>query len=128
MPNVKLNQKGCNIFNITEYNIPVYALFVNHKIRRMVAIYVYLCLNVKLFNILTDSDFEESVLCQFITLNITVVLLGCTCKSPNTAELNEKVLFSVFKLANKSMISSDRICIMGGFNYPSMKWNGVLGH
>ena len=36
--------------NIAEYNIPVYALFVNNKIKRGVAIYAHVGLNAQLFN------------------------------------------------------------------------------
>ena len=48
-------------FNIAEYNIPGYTLFVNNKIKRGVAIYAHVGLNAQLFNTLNDSGFEESV-------------------------------------------------------------------
>ena len=60
-------------FNIAEYNIPGYTLFVNNKIKRGVAIYAHVSLNAQLFNTLNDSGFEESVWCQFSTLNNTKV-------------------------------------------------------
>ena len=56
-------------FNISEYNIPCYTLFVNNKIKRGVTIYTHVSLNAQLFNTLNDSGFEESVWCQFSTLN-----------------------------------------------------------
>ena len=65
---------------------------------------------------------------QFSTLNNTKVLLGCIYKSPNTTEQNVKILFSLLELANKSISNNDKICIMGDFNYPSIKWNGILTH
>ena len=64
-------------FNIVEYNIPGYTLFVNNKIKRGVAIYAHVSLNAQLFNTLNGSGFEESVCCQFSTINNTKVLLGC---------------------------------------------------
>ena len=108
-------------FNIAAYNIPGYTLFVNNKIRRGVAIYAHVSLNAQLFNALNDSGFEESVWCQFCTLNNTMVLLGCVYKSPNTTEQSVKILFSLLELANKSISNNDEIGIMGDFNYPSVK-------
>ena len=60
--------KQCD-FNIAEYNIPGYTLFVDDKIKWGVAIYAHVSLNAKLFNTLNDSGFEESVCCQFSALN-----------------------------------------------------------
>ena len=62
-------------FNIAEYSIPGYTLFVNNEIKRGVAIYAHVSLNAQLFHTLNDSGFEESVWCQFSTLNNTKVLL-----------------------------------------------------
>ena len=73
-------------FNIAEYNIPGYTLFVNNKINRGVAIYAHVCLSAQLFNTLNDSGFEESVWGELSTLNNTKILLGCIYKSPNTTE------------------------------------------
>ena len=115
-------------FNISEYNIPCYTLFVNNKIKRGVAIYAHVSLNAQLFNTINDSGFEESVWCQFSTLNNTKVLLGCIYKSPNTTKQNVINLFSLLELANKSISNNDKICIMGDFHYPSIKWNGNLTH
>ena len=39
-----------------------------------------------------------------------------------------KILFSLLELANKSISNNDKICIMGDFNFPSIKWNGNLTH
>ena len=41
------------------------------------------------------------------TLNDTKVSLGCTYKSPNAIEQNEKILFSLLELANKSIGNND---------------------
>ena len=94
-------------FNIAVYNIPGYALFVDNKVKRGVAIYAHVTLNAQLFNTLNDSGFEESVWCQFSTLNNTMVLLGCIYKSPNTTEQNVKIIFSLLELANKSISNND---------------------
>ena len=93
-------------------------------IKIWVAIYAHVNLNAQLFNTLNDGGFEESVWCQLSTFNNTKVLLGCIYKSPNTTEQNEKILFSLLELANKSISNNDKICIMGDFNNPSIKWNG----
>ena len=84
--------------------------------------------NAQLSNTLSNSASEESIWCQFYTLKNTKVLLGCIYKSPNTTEQNEKVFFSLLELANKSMSINDKVCIMGDFNYPSIKWNGIITH
>ena len=42
-----------------------------------------------------------------------------------TIQLN-KILFSLLELANKSISNNDEVCIMGDFNCPSIKWNGIL--
>ena len=69
-------------FNIAEYNIPGYTLFVNHKIKRGEEIYAHVSLNAQLFNTLNDSGFEESVWCQFSTLNNTMVYWDVFTKVP----------------------------------------------
>ena len=71
-------------FNIVEYNIPGYTLFVNNKIKRVVAIHAHVSLNAQLFNILNNNGLAESVWCQSNTLNNTKVILGCIYKSSNT--------------------------------------------
>ena len=71
-------------FNIAEYNIPGYTLFVNNKIKRGVAIHAHVSLNSQLFNILNNNGPEESVWCLSNTLNNTKYLLGCINKSSNT--------------------------------------------
>ena len=58
---------------------------------------------------------------QFSTLNNTKVLMGCIYKSPNTAEQNEKILFTMLELADKSISNNNKICIMRDFNYRSIK-------
>ena len=62
-------------FSITEHNIPCYALFVNHKIKRWVAIYAHVRLNAQLLNTLSNSSFEESIWYRFNTL-INTSLIG----------------------------------------------------
>ena len=53
-------------FNIAEYNIPGYTLFVNNKIKRGVAIYAHVSLSAQLFKTISNSCLEESVLCQLV--------------------------------------------------------------
>ena len=55
----KIKQKRQYDFNIAEYNIPGYTLFVNNKIKRGVAIYAHVSLYTQLFNTINDSGFEE---------------------------------------------------------------------
>ena len=58
---IEIKPKRQYDFNIAEYNISGYTLFVNHKVKRGVAIYAYVSLNVKLFNTLSNSAFEDSI-------------------------------------------------------------------
>ena len=58
----------------------------------------------------------ETIQCLFSTINNTKV------------SKNEKILFSLLVLANKSISNNDKICIIGDFNYPSIKLNGILTH
>ena len=102
-------------------------MFVKNKIKRGVAIYAHVSLNAQLLNTLNDSGFEESVWCQISTINNTKVLLGCVYKCPNTSEQNVKILLSLF-IRLCSISNNDKICIMGDFNHPSIKWNGILIH
>ena len=60
-------------------------------------------------------------------MSVTKVLFGCIHKS-NTTEQNEKIVFSLLELANKSISKNENICIMGDFNYPNIKWNGISTH
>ena len=103
-------------------------MFVDHEIKRGVAIYAHVSINAQLFNTLNDSGFEESVWCQFSTLNNTKVLLECIYKYPITTEQIEKIIFSVFELANKYISNNDNICIMEDFYYPRIKWTCILTH
>ena len=54
--------------------------------------------------------------------------MRCVYKSPNATEQNDKVLFSLLELANKSMTINDKFCIIGYLNYPCIKWNGISAH
>ena len=54
--------------------------------------------------------------------------MGFTYISLSTTEQNKKILFSLLELANKYMSNNYKICIMGNFNCPSIKWNGILTH
>ena len=38
------------------------------------------------------------------------------------------VLFNLLELANKSTSNDYKICIIGDFNYVSIKWNGISAH
>ena len=98
-------------FNIGVYDIHGYALIVDHKIKKGVAIYAHVSLSAQLFNTLNNSGFEESVWCQFSSLNNTQVLLGFTYKSSNTTERHEKILLCLFELANKSISNNDKFVL-----------------
>ena len=50
------------------------------------------------------------------------VLLGCIYRSPNSSYENTQKMYKL--LMNDYTSKYRKICIVGDFNYPSIKWNG----
>ena len=53
---------------------------------------------------------------------MTLVLLGCIYRSPNSSYENTQQMYTL--LMNDYISKYRKICIVGDFNYPSIKWNG----
>ena len=66
--------------------------------------------------------FPESIWCNFTSANEEKVLIGCIHKSPKSTEENIQELLNLMK--SDSLNDYDKICIVGDFNDPSVRWDG----
>ena len=107
-----------------DYIIPNFDLFTNNNSKRGVAIYVDKALNACECEELNESDFQESVWCTFENFEDGKVLLRCIYRSPNNStQENDEKLFQLLK--SKYVTRFNKVVIMGDFNYPNVKWNGI---
>ena len=98
-------------------------MFVNKDIVRGVALYVDKSFNARECEELNETDFQESVWCTFNDSCDDKILLGCVYRSPNTStEDNDDNLFSLLK--SKVVNKFNKVCIMGDFNFPTIRWDG----
>ena len=115
-----------NLRNYTEkeFHITNYDMFCNKNYNRGVAIYMSNHLNARVCNDLEGFEFEEHVWCTFDSKCNGKVLIGCVYRNPNSSTTeNNKKLFEMLK--SDKLLKYDKICIMGDFNYPNVKWDGT---
>jgi hypothetical protein len=87
-------------------------------------LYIDKRLNARECDELNNTSFQESIWCTFETRNEGQVLVGCVYRSPNTStEENDGILFQLLK--SNAVSRYDKICILGDFNYPTVRWDGV---
>lgn len=116
--------KNCQTFIEAEYSIPNYVMFCNLNPRRGVVLYVEKELNARECDEVNAKLFEESVFCTFDSADKERILLGCIYRSPNTSsEENDNKLFDMLK--SEEVAKYDKVCIMGDFNFPAVRWDGV---
>ena len=108
-------------FNPVEYEIPGYNMFVNVNPRRGVAIYTAKHLNANEFHC-ERNGFTESVWCYFNDKYKNSVLIGCLYRSPNSTDENTQEMYTMLK--NENIHAFNKICIVGDFNFPAIKWQG----
>ena len=108
--------------SVNEYDIPGFEKFVNDKPKRGCILYVEHELNAKPCDILNETDFEESVWCEFKSPNDENVLLGCIYRSGQSSKENRQKLFQLLK--HDEIKKYHKVCIMGDFNFSSVNWNG----
>ena len=108
-------------FNPVEYEIPGYNMFVNVNPRRGVAIYTAKHLNANEFHC-ERNGFTESVWCYFNDKYKNSVLIGCLYRSPNSTDENTQEMYTMLK--NENIHAFNKICILGDFNFPAIKWQG----
>jgi len=119
----EIKPKNLHTFNETEFHIPNYDMFLNRNHKRGVALYTDKSLNAQECQDLNETEFQESVWCTFNTAE-GKVLLGCIYRSPNTSsEENDAKLFQLLK--SDTVASYDKVCVVGDFNYPQVRWDGV---
>ena len=117
-------QKNDSNVPLTEYHISDnYDMFLNKNPKRGTALYVDKILGAREVNEIEENfTFQESTWCTFTTKNDGTVLIGCIYRSPNNSDIdNDK---SLFELLQSDIISKfDKICVMGDFNFPFVKWD-----
>ena len=70
-----------------------------------------------------DTQVEECIFCTCKTPQDGNVLIGCLYRSPNTrTEENDERIFQLLK--SEKVHKCDKICMMGDFNFLSIKWDG----
>ena len=112
--------KNTRFKNEEEMFIPNFDVFMN-KGSRGVALYINKNLKAFECDIFNDVEFEENVWCQIVNKNGEKVLIGCIYKSPNSTTENKNKLLEV--LASDKLSRFDKVCIVGDFNFPSIKWD-----
>ena len=120
----ELIPKNLRDYTEKEFQIPNYDMFCNKKMSRGVALYMGNHLNARVCSDLEEFEFEEHIWCTFDSKCNGKVLIGCVYRNPNssTTENNNK-LFEM--LQSEKLLKYDKICIMGDFNYPFVKWDGT---
>ena len=63
-----------------------------------------------------------SVFCSFNDGNNESVLIGCIYKSPNSTIENTIEMYKLLK--SMTIKRFMKVCIVGDFNYPNIKWKG----
>ena len=74
---------------------------------------------------LNETDFDESVCCYFTDANSQRVLVGYIYRSPCSTEANNQELYhKLYNLISCEHVNTfDKVCIVGDFNFPTVKWN-----
>ena len=117
IPKTKIGQE----INELEYNIKGYDSFYNSKTPyRGAVIYVHNSLNAVECENINNSDFDESIWCTFKGANKEKVLIGCIYRRHNEKKENDDKLFNLLK--SEKLKVFDKVCIMGDFNFPKVKW------
>ena len=118
----EIKAKNQTEINHVEYALPGYNMFINKKPDRGVVLYADKTLGAKECPELDSSLFQESVWCYFLDSNNEKILIGCVYRNGKSSEENNQELFNLLKA---NLLSKyDKICIMGDFNYPKLKWDG----
>ena len=108
--------------NEAEFDISGYNTFLNKSLKRGVILIIHKDLNAIECEILNDSQFEESVWCSFIDGDGDSVLIGGMYRSPNSTRANTQEMYDL--LNNRTIGNFKKVCIMGDFNFPTIKWKG----
>ena len=103
-------------------SIPNYDVFINTGNKRGVALYFNKNLKALESDIFNHVDFDENVWGEFVSENGEKVLIGCIYRSSSSGIDNKNKLFQI--LRSEALTKFDKVCIVGDFNFPSIKWDG----
>ena len=118
--------KNCKDVDEKEYYISQYDTFLNKQPKRGVAIYTDKALNAEECKDFKNYEAQENVWVKFNTHNDGSILIGCIYRSPGTSdEENNQKIFNMLK--DEAMRKYDKICVVGDFNYPFIKWDSSIG-
>ena len=98
-------------------------MFVNRNPDRGVALFIDKDLKAREVDNLNSSKFKESVWCTFNSPNEGRILIGCVYRNGKSTEENNNELFKMFQ--SDEVANYNKICIVGDFNYPFVKWNEI---
>ena len=96
---------------------------------RGVVLYIHKSLTAFKVDILSDSDFSESVWCEISLRGTDKLLVGCIYRSPSSSKDNNKKLNDLVS-KTRFYLKYSHYLIMGDFNYPEIDWlkNEVMGN
>ena len=92
-------------------------------------LYIHKSLTAFKVDILSDSDFSESVWCEISLRGTDKLLVGCIYRSPSSSKDNNKKLNDLVS-KTRFYLKYSHYLIMGDFNYPEIDWlkNEVMGN
>ena len=105
------------------FDIPNFDKFENSNPKRGVAIFINNSYNARSVDILNQNTYEEGIWCSFNSKENLKILIGCLYRSPNSDNGNNNCLNDLLK--SKELSKYNKVCIMGDFNYPKLKWDGT---
>ncbi|XP_006820153.1 uncharacterized protein LOC102801174 [Saccoglossus kowalevskii] len=108
--------------DMSEYTLPGYDCWCGtiKKHSRGVGIYAKHGLPITPCSEINEHCFKEHVWCKVQLNNGSNLLLGAIYRSPNSDDDNTELLFD---LLNNCCLTSNSICIVGDFNFPTICWD-----
>ena len=102
-------------------NLPNYEKFTpNKQGDRGIVLYIHKSLSAFKVDILSESDFKESVWCEISLKDRDKLLLGCVYRSPSSTSFNNGKLNELIDKACDLKYS--HFMLLGDFNYPEIDW------
>ena len=105
------------------FDIPNYDKFENTDSKRGVALFINNSYNARSVDILNSNKYQEGIWCSFNSKENFKILIGCLYRSPNSNNLNNHLLNELLK--SEEISKYKKVCIVGDFNYPKLKWDGT---
>ena len=105
------------------FDIPNFDKFENIDPKRGVALFINNSYNARSVDILNSNKYQEGIWCSFNSKENLKILIGCLYRSPNSDNSNNQLLNELLK--SNEISKYNKVCIMGDFNYPKLKWDGT---